>query len=60
MGNRIAGPNTIALLISEPLILPTHKLKYCRTRFSNTIPVTTSNKNPNMLIITRPTGFRQY
>ena len=60
MGNRIAGPNTIALLIFEPLILPTYKPKHCRTRFSNTVPVTTSNKNPNMLTITRTTGFRQY
>ena len=60
MGNRIAGPNTIALLISELLILPNYKLKYCRTRFSNTVSITTSNKNPNMLTLTRPTGFRQY
>ena len=58
MGNRIAGPNTITLLISEPLILLTYKLKHYCTRFSNTIPITTSNKNPNMLAITRPTGFR--
>ena len=58
MGNRIARPNTITLLISEPLILLTYKLKYYRTRFSNTIPVITSNKNPNILTITRPTGFR--
>ena len=54
----MAGPNTITLLIFEPLILPTYKLKYCRTRFSNTVPVTTSNKNPNILAITRATGFR--
>ena len=54
----MAGPNTIALLIFEPLILPTYKPKYCRTRFSNTVPATTSNKNPNMLAITRATGFR--
>ena len=58
MGNRIAGPNTITLLISEPLILLTYKPKYYRTRFSNTVPITTSNKNPNMLAITRPTRFR--
>ena len=58
MGNRIAGPNTIALLIFEPLILPTYKLKYYRTCFSNTVPIITSNKNPNMLAITRTTGFR--
>ena len=58
MGNRIAGPNTITLLISEPLILPTYKLKHYRTRFSNTVPVITSNKNPNILAITRPTRFR--
>ena len=58
MGNRIAGPNTITLLIFEPLILPTYKLKYYRTRFSSTVSITTSNKNPNILAITRPTGFR--
>ena len=58
MGNRIARPNTIALLIFEPLILSTYKLKYYYTRFSNTIPITTSNKNLNILTITRPTGFR--
>ena len=58
MGNRIARPNTIALLIFEPLILLTYKLKYYRTRFSNIIPITTSNKNPNILAITRTTGFR--
>ena len=58
MGNRIARPNTITLLIFELLILPTYKPKHCRTRFSNTVPATTSNKNPNMLVITRLTGFR--
>ena len=58
MGNYIAGPNTITLLIFEPLILLIYKLKYYRTRFSSTVPATTSNKNPNILAITRPTGFR--
>ena len=54
----MAVANTIALLIFEPLILLTYKLKHFRTRFSNTVPATTSNKNPNMLAITRATGFR--